>query len=504
MNTAFLGPYTSLEIQNAAFISPGGVNWGDVSCVPSLLVVAVSAPPPFGIQFSSGVYAQAHGLVNGTDSSTYSLDFSSLVPGSGSATVYAVASAAQVGENPLQVVGPPPGHPDYDPTFTPTTDYTTTYDTLDIYATATAPDGTGTIEIFRTVLTSGQTSIASGNISYTNRATAYVTAPVYSVFGRAGAVLASSGDYAAYYGRLAVSNVWTAANYISTTSGGAANSPVFALQGWTGSAGIKVNFYTDSSGVLHIRQNTVASDVFTVDQSGNCRAYGTFIANSNITGAGTLGISGATALGSTLNLTGAAVFASTLGLSGAATLGSTFNLSGAATLASTFGVSGASSFGSTVSAASAVTFASTLGVSGAATVAGNLHVSGNINLAGVANIASTLGVSGNVTIGGSITSTGIGNFNTSARDFKENIRTIEHSVDKFMRLQPKSYTHLPTNLPTVGFMADDIDEIYPELVQYRSGKPYALNYTGIIPYLVAMVQEQESRIESLERQLKAN
>ena len=447
LNASFLGPYNNFLIQNAAFISPGGVNWSYLTAVPTLLVVTVTAPAPFGVQFNSGVFSQAHGITDGVDTNVYSLNFASFVPGSGSATVYAVASAAQVNESPLQVVGPPPGHPDYDPTFTPTTDYTITYDTLNIYVTSTAPNNTSVIELFRTILTAGQTSIAPGNIDYSHQVTAYVTAPVTSVFGRTQAVVASAADYASYYGQLAVNNTWTATNTFALTSGAAGNSPNLVLQGWTGSAAINNYIYTDSNGVFHLRNSTNAADIFTVDQSGNTRAYATFFANSNITGAGTLGISGITSLGSSLNLTGAGIFASTLGVSGATTLGNTLNLTGAGTF------------------------------------------------------ASTLGVSGNVTIGGSIVTTGIGNFNTSALDFKENVQDIVLDVPNFMKLRPISYTHIPSHLPTTGFAAAEVYEIYPELVQLQEGKPYALNYVGIIPYIVSIVKCHEAKIRDFEIRL---
>lgn len=495
LNTSFAGPYNSQQIQNAAFFLPGGVNWDDLTAVPTLLVVAVGLPAPFGIQFSSGVYAQAHGIINGIDTSNYSLDFSSFVPGSGSATVYAVASAAQVEESPLQVVGPPPGHPDYDPTFTPTTDYTITYDTLNVYITASAPNNTSVIELFRTLLTVGQTSIASGNIDYSHQVTAYVTAPVTSVFGRLGNVVAEVGDYSTWYGQLAAANTWVSANTFAKTSGAAGSSPNIILQGWTGSAAINNYIYTDSSGVFHLRQSTNASDIFTVDQSGNARIYGGEIVNGTTALANSLGVSGATSLASTVSAASAVTFASTLGVSGAVTFGSTLYLTGAATFANTLGLSGAATLGSTLYLTGAATFASTLGVTGATTLNSTLTVAGS------ANFAETLGITGNVTIGGSITSIGIGNFNTSAREFKENIRPIEHSVEKFMNLKPNSYIHLPSHLPTVGFMADDIYDIYPELVQLKDGKPYALNYQGIIPYLVAMVQHQETKIASLEHRL---
>jgi hypothetical protein len=88
---------------------------------------------------------------------------------------------------------------------------------------------------------------------------------------------------------------------------------------------------------------------------------------------------------------------------------------------------------------------------------------------------------------------------------------------KLGKLKPKSYELKPgeavdLRLPTgkkYGFLAQDLEAVYPELVQdvrvvtpsSRKGstsKSYkAVDYIGLIPVLVSSIQAQQAQIDSL-------
>lgn len=137
---------------------------------PGGLIVNVAAPLPSQFAFGTGILASAHGTQTGTDTSSYSVNFSGVVPVSGIATIYLAAQASTVQENPYQVIGPPPGHPDYNPNFQPYTAYATILDTLTLIATAMAPDNINTLEIARGTLAAGATGIAALTTLYQQRA----------------------------------------------------------------------------------------------------------------------------------------------------------------------------------------------------------------------------------------------------------------------------------------------------------------------------------------------
>jgi len=57
-------------------------------------------------------------------------------------------------------------------------------------------------------------------------------------------------------------------------------------------------------------------------------------------------------------------------------------------------------------------------------------------------------------------------------------------------------------LKQTGFSAQEVQKVMPELVLEDDEGILAVCYTGVIPYLVEAMKEQEARIEALEKQLK--
>ena len=155
---------------NSAMHTPGISYPGLFGITESGLTITVTATAPFGvgpsILFGNGVLAQMLGTTAGTVTSSATVNLASLVPGSGSVVAYVVASAAQVSQQGLPVVGPPSGHPDYNPSFAPYTGYGAVDDTLVLTATTTAPDNEVYVEICRTTLTAGQVTITTVDTSH--------------------------------------------------------------------------------------------------------------------------------------------------------------------------------------------------------------------------------------------------------------------------------------------------------------------------------------------------
>lgn len=155
--------------------TPGVVNASALGFSPSLLVLTVTAPSPFACLFGNGSLQNAYGTVNGQSTSTYIINCASFVPGSGSQTVYIVAAAGTIQQNFTPLPGPPPGHPDYTPTYNPFYAYLENQDSLNIFATTTAPNNTTNIELCRFTLTAGQTSITGISTAFQQRAGAILS-----------------------------------------------------------------------------------------------------------------------------------------------------------------------------------------------------------------------------------------------------------------------------------------------------------------------------------------
>jgi hypothetical protein len=120
-------------------------------------------------------------------------------------------------------------------------------------------------------------------------------------------------------------------------------------------------------------------------------------------------------------------------------------------------------------------------------------------------------------------------YNTiSDRKFKQDIQPVEHGLEQVLKLKPAVYTfkagefkgmHLPEGRQ-LGLIADEVKEVFPELVQQAvhpaeydkddrtkvitpEVKYEGVNYQGLIPVLIAAVQEQQQQIKNQQAQNEA-
>ncbi len=96
---------------------------------------------------------------------------------------------------------------------------------------------------------------------------------------------------------------------------------------------------------------------------------------------------------------------------------------------------------------------------------------------------------------------------TNASDiaYKKDIRPLVYGLDDLMKLQARSYRMKANNLPQIGFIAQEVEKIIPELVSGQEGKK-GLADSQMNALIVKSVQEQQKEIESLKaeiRELKA-
>jgi hypothetical protein len=96
--------------------------------------------------------------------------------------------------------------------------------------------------------------------------------------------------------------------------------------------------------------------------------------------------------------------------------------------------------------------------------------------------------------------------NASDRAFKQNIAPVTDGLALTMKLKPSTYEMIDTGLPSLGFIAQDVQEILPALVTTvtlqvaENEEPVqrlALNYDGIIPVLTHAIQELSAQVTAL-------
>jgi hypothetical protein len=168
--TAFSTAASQLA-SNVSFLAlaqtSGGLFRPDVITTSSAgLVLTVHLPAPFALQNSSGALAGAHGVVDNQDTTAYTVNYTALVPPSGSQVVYLSASLTTINQDPYQVVGPSEGHPSFQPGFIPFTAYATIVDTIALTATTTVPNNTTAFEIGRFTLNSGASTLPALDTSH--------------------------------------------------------------------------------------------------------------------------------------------------------------------------------------------------------------------------------------------------------------------------------------------------------------------------------------------------
>lgn len=99
---------------------------------------------------------------------------------------------------------------------------------------------------------------------------------------------------------------------------------------------------------------------------------------------------------------------------------------------------------------------------------------------------------------------------SSDRRFKNDIKTLDGALNKVLAMRGTTYNfnkeQMAKGFPDskqVGFIAQEMKEIMPELVQADAEGMLAVNYSGVIPVLVEALKEQHEVIEEKETRIAA-
>ena len=102
--------------------------------------------------------------------------------------------------------------------------------------------------------------------------------------------------------------------------------------------------------------------------------------------------------------------------------------------------------------------------------------------------------------------------NASDRRLKQEIKSTKYGLDEVLKLEPVDYVLKSNGLEQIGFIAQDVKPLIPEVVtgkegDLEKGETLGITYTSLIPVLTKAIQEQQkiiqellSRIEKLEKQ----
>ena len=147
--------------------------------------------------------------------------------------------------------------------------------------------------------------------------------------------------------------------------------------------------------------------------------------------------------------------------------------------------------------------ASTTTMSGDLTVTGNdLHFGNGESISnasdGTVTITSgTVALTSNATIGNDLTVSGDVVVSSDAR-LKSNIVSLGSTLSRLLLIDGKSYTMLKDGKQKIGVLAQEIREVFPELVSEDANEMLAVNYQGLVPVLINALKEQDDKISRLE------
>ena len=94
----------------------------------------------------------------------------------------------------------------------------------------------------------------------------------------------------------------------------------------------------------------------------------------------------------------------------------------------------------------------------------------------------------------------------SDRRLKTKIQALEPVLDKVMRLEPSGYwfkADVDAPLRSLGFIAQDVEEVFPEAVHSLSPDTKGIEYTAMVPIAFKAIQELKERQDSISDDLEA-
>jgi hypothetical protein len=84
----------------------------------------------------------------------------------------------------------------------------------------------------------------------------------------------------------------------------------------------------------------------------------------------------------------------------------------------------------------------------------------------------------------------------SSQRYKTNIQNLNFDINKFLALTPRSFdwntstiSFTPGEKGSIGFIAEEVNEIFPELVRYKDGQPEGVKYEILPVYLFKVVKD---------------
>jgi hypothetical protein len=233
--------------------------------------------------------------------------------------------------------------------------------------------------------------------------------------------------------------------------------------------------------------------------SGSSQVTG--LSNAQLTNSSITIGSTAISLGSSATTIAGLTSVSSTGFTGALT----GNASTATTLQTARAINGVNFDGS-----AAITVTAAAGTLSGATLASGVTASSltSVGTLGTLTVSGAT-ATGALTVTGAITATGdITAFFTSDKRHKNNIQTIPNALEKVSKLNGVTWewnddvNEVTKSTPKTGLIAQEVQEVLPEVVKTREDGFLALDYSKMVGLLVEAIKEQQQQIHNLTLQIE--
>jgi len=125
--------------------------------------------------------------------------------------------------------------------------------------------------------------------------------------------------------------------------------------------------------------------------------------------------------------------------------------------------------------------------------------SGDTTVGGTLTTEGSLAVTGDITATGDVTA-----YHSSDERLKDNIKLIPSAIDKLSKIGGYSFDWNDNSNNTghdIGVIAQEIEQVLPEIVIERDNGYKAVRYEKIVPLLIEAIKEQQLQIEELKSKL---
>jgi hypothetical protein len=97
-----------------------------------------------------------------------------------------------------------------------------------------------------------------------------------------------------------------------------------------------------------------------------------------------------------------------------------------------------------------------------------------------------------------------GTINTSDKSLKKNVHPIDYGLAEICRINPVTYQWIEdtSGKTHLGFIAQEIAEVLPEVVEIDEAGRYGMNYSEVVPVLVQALKELTDKIRNLESRIE--